>query len=58
MTNWEKRAKEVYEVYGGFMDDEEERYYICPFCGETVYEEDWTDADFANFICPICEDDT
>lgn len=52
---WEKNAKEVEEVYGEFVDWEE-KFYICPECGETVYECDWDESDLFCFLCPICED--
>ncbi len=56
MKNWMDRAIEVKEVYGSFVDWEEE-FYICPFCEEPIYKDDWTNEDFSNFICPICEDE-
>ena len=52
---WEKNAKEVEEVYGGFVDWEE-KFYICPECGEPVYKCDWDEGELAKFLCPICED--
>ena len=52
---WTENARIIEEVYGGFVDWEE-RFYICPYCGEPVYECDWTGADLAEFLCPICED--
>ena len=55
MSAWEKRAKEVEEVYGAHVDWEE-RFYECPFCGEPVYEDDWMEVALEEFICPICED--
>lgn len=51
---WEQNAKMIEEVYGSFVDWEE-RFYICPDCGEQVYSCDWTDEDLALAICPICE---
>ena len=53
---WELNANTVKEVYGGYVDYEE-RFYICPFCDEPVYEEDWTDEQLCDFMCPICEDE-
>lgn len=52
---WEKNAKEVEKVYGEFVDWEE-KFYICPECGEPVYECDWDESDLSRFLCPICED--
>ena len=53
---WESNAKYVERVYGAYVDWEE-RFYICPECGEPVYEFDWSnDIDFLlDFLCPICE---
>ena len=55
MTTWEKNASNVALVYGSYVDWEE-RFYICPCCGEPVYECDWSKEELENFICPICED--
>ena len=52
---WEKNAKEIEEVYGEFVDWEE-KFYICPECGEPVYKCDWDESDLSRFLCPICED--
>jgi RNA polymerase subunit RPABC4/transcription elongation factor Spt4 len=52
---WELNANEANEVYGCHADYEE-RFYICPFCGEPVYEEDWDEESLEIFMCPICED--
>lgn len=52
---WEKNAKEVEEVYGEFVGWEE-KFYICPKCGEPVYKCDWDESDLSRFLCPICED--
>jgi predicted RNA-binding Zn-ribbon protein involved in translation (DUF1610 family) len=52
---WEARAKEVEEVYGGFVDWHE-AFYICPECGEPVYKCDWDEDELTKFLCPICED--
>ena len=51
---WDFNARLVEQVYGGYVDWEE-RFYLCPECGEPVYECDWTDADLISVICPICE---
>ena len=61
---WEKVAHEVEVVYGGYVDWEE-RFFNCPECNESIYECDWTDADFAlnHYFdghvvgyCPVCEE--
>lgn len=56
MTQWTKNAEEVEKTYDSFVDWEE-RFYQCPFCGEPVYECDWSDEELEAFICPVCEDD-
>ena len=39
MINWERNAARCQDEYGSYVNFEE-RFYICPFCGEPVYEED------------------
>lgn len=53
MKTWESRAKEVEQVYGGYVDWEE-RFFECPQCGDPVYECDWDESEFHDVICPIC----
>lgn len=54
MTQWEKNAHIVSEVYGGYVDWEE-RFYECPECGEPVYESDWSNSELTNYLCPVCD---
>lgn len=56
MTIWELNANTVKAVYGTHVDYKR-RFYICPFCGEPVSEEDWPEETLEDFICPICEDE-
>ena len=51
--NWKMAAIQAEEDYGSFVDYTE-RFFICPECGEPVYEGDWNDTDFEDCICPIC----
>lgn len=55
MTRWESNAIFCSKECGSPVDFEE-RFYICPFCGEPVYEEDWPEDVLNAYICPICED--
>ena len=50
---WESNAKYVEKVYGSFVDWEE-RFYLCPECGEPVYECDWDVNVLCDELCPIC----
>ena len=50
---WEDNAKTVERLYGSFVDWEE-RFYLCPECGEPIYECDWFDEDLEETLCPIC----
>ena len=50
---WEENAKYAEQVYGAYVDWEE-RFYICPECGEPVYECDWSNEDFCDWLCPVC----
>lgn len=54
MTQWEKNAHDVENIYGGYVDWEE-RFYECPECGEPVYECDWGHSELANYLCHVCE---
>ena len=54
MSVWEKVARFCQEVYGSHIDWEE-RFYICPECGEPVYDIDWNESELHDYICPICE---
>ena len=56
MINWERNAARCQDEYGSYVNFEE-RFYTCPFCGEPVYEEDWSEIDLGDFLCPICEDE-
>lgn len=51
---WEENAKVIEEDFGVFVNWEE-RFYICPECGEPIYADDWTIDEFENFVCPICK---
>ena len=53
MKMWESRAKYVERVFGSYVDWEE-RFYLCPECGEPVYECDWDENALCDEICPIC----
>ena len=54
VNTWEENAKYVNRIYGSHVDWEE-HFYICPECGEPVYECDWTDEELRTHLCPICE---
>ena len=54
MSQWEKNAHDV-EYYCGAFVDWEERFYLCPECGEPVYECDWDHYELTTWLCPICE---
>lgn len=51
---WEINAKAIEKTYGNYVNWEE-RFYICPECGELVLEEDWSEEELIMFMCPICE---
>lgn len=53
---WELNANTAKEVYGCHVDYAE-RFFICPYCGEPVYEADWSEESLKEFMCPICEDE-
>ena len=55
---WEKVAHLTEANYGSYVDWKE-RFFLCPECGEPIYECDWADSDLINgdedFMCPVCE---
>ena len=52
---WELIAKYIEEEMAGFVDWDE-RFFICPDCGEPVYESDWLSC-WPWKRCPICDFD-
>lgn len=53
MTAWERNA-EIAEKYYGSAVDYEERWYICPECGDPIYESDYSQEELLNELCPVC----
>lgn len=52
MFGWAEAGTLCEELYGVHMDTKE-GFFICPECGEPVYEIDWPDhEDWSE--CPIC----
>lgn len=51
MAKWERKAIIVEETYGIFVDWDE-KFFICPECGEPIYESDWDDELLDD--CPVC----
>lgn len=54
IKSWEDAAKYCVRTFGVYIDYEE-RFFICPECGEPIYEEDWEDNHFHWYMCPVCE---
>ena len=52
MSKWERIALHCQDEYGIFVDWEE-GFFICPECGEPIYECDWEDDELSG--CPVCE---
>jgi hypothetical protein len=52
MSFWERVARHCEEEYGTHIDWED-RFFICPECGEPIYECDWEDEDLR--FCPVCD---
>ena len=53
MYTWLEAAVVCEELYGVEVNMRE-GYFVCPECGEVIYECDWTNHhDWS--VCPICE---
>ena len=52
ISKWELLALNCEKIYG-VQVDWEDRFFICPECGEPIYECDW-DVDELD-VCPVCE---
>lgn len=50
---WSLMADYVFEVYGSYVDWDE-RFFLCPFCGEPIYEQDYGGK--LTEFCPVCEE--
>lgn len=48
---WNEVAKVVENDFG-MQVDWEERFFVCPECGEPLYAEDWPEYNWDT--CPIC----
>lgn len=53
--NWKDTALYCQQNFGSFVDLEE-KFYICPECGEPIYFEDWK-INYPIYLCPVCEND-
>lgn len=51
--NWEQAAKLCEQVYGCFVDYDE-NFFICPHCDEPIYAEDFVGENLE--FCPVCEE--
>lgn len=51
--SWLENANFAETVCDAFVNWEE-KFYICPECGEPIYETDWEEAELDKEFCPIC----
>ena len=54
MFTWHEAAVMCEELYGVEVHMKD-GYFVCPICGEVIYECDWRDHEDWS-ICPICEE--
>ena len=52
IMDWETMAYHCQQEYGTHIDWED-KFFICPECGEPIYECDWEDEELRT--CPVCE---
>lgn len=51
--SWNDAAAYCEDNFGAFVDTNE-GFFICPECGEPIYENDWPEHP-AWYACPVCE---
>lgn len=51
--DWHIAAIMCEELYDGTLVNLKEGFFVCPECGEPIFEEDWRDHDDWE-VCPIC----
>jgi len=61
---WEKLAARVEKLYGTHVNWRD-GFFLCPECGEPIYQIDWNDEDYTKgrffhgrlrLYCPVCEE--
>lgn len=52
MFTWEKLATAVEENGYDTVVNWDEEYFICPHCGEPIYECDFLEIE--DYVCPVC----
>ncbi len=60
--NWTRCMHSAKDVFGTEVN-RQEGFFICPDCGEPIYESDWTEMDFnpgggfytGTLVCPVCD---
>lgn len=59
MKAWYIMAQKCDEDYGTQVDYEE-GFFVCPECGEPIYECEWDEHEMRNevgmCVCPVCEE--
>lgn len=53
MTTWKEAADFCRNTFGCHVNYKE-KTFICPECGEPVYNDDWDDPNWVWDECPIC----
>lgn len=53
VNGWEFNACYLRRTYHAHINWDE-RYYVCPFCGDRVYEDEWKETVW--YICPFCQE--
>ena len=53
MISWYEAAMYCMETFGSYVDTVE-KFFICPECGEPIYEIDWLNIKDWR-VCPVCE---
>ena len=54
LKTWAQAAEFCSKEYGSYINYEE-KYFICPECGDPIYECDWETYYYFWNLCPVCE---
>ena len=57
MNNWEIVSQALINLNLEAEVNYKDHYFVCPYCGKRVYQEDWTEGEYIGIFglaCPLC----